>query len=56
MKYFGGVIREFRNIRWLSISRAFVLTLVVIFFGVSAGLLLGILDNSFSSVVREIVI
>ena len=56
IKYFQGVFREFRFIRWLSLPRAAFLTVLVVIATLIAGFLLGGVDNLFSSLLQEFVI
>ena len=54
-RYLTGVKQEFRYIRWLSVRRALVLTLVVVFVGIVAGFALGAVDKGLSTILRAVV-
>ena len=55
-RYITDSLREFHHIRWLSVRRAAVLTVVVVLVGLLAGFFLGALDNGFSTLLRGIVV
>ena len=54
-KYFTGVIKEFKNIRWLSFRSAIVLAVVCLIIAVIVGLFLGFLDSQTTVILNEIV-
>ena len=56
MRYFTQVQREFRHIRWLTVRRAFVMTLIVIVATVLSGLLFGAIDGGYARILERIVI
>ena len=53
-QYFLNVAGEFKQIRWLSVRRAFMLTLVVVVSTFAAGFVLGAVDNVFTTLLRYI--
>ncbi|MDE0243637.1 MAG: preprotein translocase subunit SecE [Candidatus Kaiserbacteria bacterium] len=55
-RYFAQVHREFRYIRWLSIRRAFILTVIVLIAAFIAGFLLGAIDGGYATLLEGIVI
>lgn len=55
-RYFAHVHREFRYIRWLSVRRAFVLTLVVLVAALIAGFVLGAVDSGYTTLLEDIII
>ena len=54
--YFSQVLHEFKYIRWLTVSRAVLLTAVVVAVGLAAGFILGAIDNGFASLLRSVVV
>ena len=54
-EYFSGVTREFKYIRWLSIRRTIVLTIVIIIASLFGGFALGAFDNIFANVLKGVV-
>ena len=48
-QYFSGVADEFKKIRWLSVKKVFMLTLMVVLFTSIAGFMLGAVDNLFTT-------
>lgn len=55
-RYFVASLHEFSRIRWLSLRRALVLSVVVLVFGVISGFLLGMLDRGFATLLQGIVV
>ena len=55
LEYFREVIREFAYIRWLSIRRTVLLSLVVIIVALASGFFLGAFDGIFSSLLKDVI-
>lgn len=56
MQYAKGVIREFKNIRWLSLRRVVHLSIIVIIVGIISGFILGAIDSGFANLLRQVLI
>ena len=56
IQYLAGVAGEFKQIRWLSSKKAFVLTIITIVFTFIAGFALGAADNLFATILKNIII
>ena len=56
LQYFSHVAHEFRYIRWLSVRRSLVLTVIVIVVALITGFALGALDSIFARILKGIVI
>ena len=56
MNYFRGVIREFSRVRWLSLRRAVILTVIVIICTFIAGFVLGAFDNVLFNVIKGVTV
>lgn len=54
--YFSGAFGEFKQIRWLSVGRAFVLTIIVIVATFFAGFALGAVDRLFATLLRIVIV
>ena len=55
LEYFSGVVREFKYIRWLSIRRTVVLTVIIVIVALFGGFALGAFDNIFANVLKGVV-
>lgn len=56
LQYFVGVASEFKQIRWLSAKRAFILTIITLVATFIFGFALGATDSLFATILRNIVI
>lgn len=55
-RFFGEVISELRKVVWPTREEATRLTVMVVFIAVIVGLALGLLDLSFSALIRNVLI
>ena len=54
MSYLRGVLREFKNIQWLSLKDAIYLSIIVVIVGILAGFLLGLLDSGIAGILGTV--
>ncbi|MDI9325298.1 MAG: preprotein translocase subunit SecE [Alphaproteobacteria bacterium] len=51
MSYLIASLKEFKNIRWLSFSRAISLSILVLVVAICAGFFIGLIDKGFKQLV-----